>query len=191
MMPGCSVPPCSPWRGAGANDGSAGSQGGYYRGGVGDTLFTGHAVAALAAVKHIIEGGADEHVVIIAGDQLKCQQVNRHDLQFAAVLQRNDFTRAEGAGVNPVFTLAGVNDQRKHAEKLALLLRSYDFKCHVNLIPYNETDSGYVRSSPEQIRAFKNRLIGHALNATIRKERGTSIQAACDQLRRHHLGNTH
>ena len=86
--------------------------------------------------------------------------------------------------------LAGVNDQRKHAEKLATLLRSYDFKCHVNLIPYNETDSGYVRSSPEQIRAFKNRLIGHDLNATIRKERGTSIQAACGQLRHHHLGNT-
>jgi len=83
--------------------------------------------------------------------------------------------------------LSGVNDHMKQATNLARLLQPYDFKYHVNLIPYNETESGFKRSSPGQIHLFKECLEENGLNVTIRKERGRSIQAACGQLRRHHL----
>ena len=54
----------------------------------------------------------------------------------------------------------------------------------MNLIPLNPTDGfgGHAAPSPS-IQAFADRLRGHGVTATVRRNRGTDIDAACGQLR--------
>ena len=81
--------------------------------------------------------------------------------------------------------LKGVNDQKKHALELALLLRGIN--CYVNLIPYNETSHiEYAKSSKEQILTFYDTLKKEHINVTIRREFGSKVMAACGQLRSHY-----
>jgi 23S rRNA (adenine2503-C2)-methyltransferase len=75
--------------------------------------------------------------------------------------------------------LAGVNDQRDHAQALAKLLDPKLFK--VNLIPYNPTGN-YDGSSREIIARFKAVLDHARVPATVRLTRGRDIAAACGQL---------
>ena len=52
------------------------------------------------------------------------------------------------------------------------------------MIPYNSVDeSGYQRSDEKSINNFYNLLKKHKINATIRREFGKDIEAACGQLR--------
>jgi 23S rRNA (adenine2503-C2)-methyltransferase len=77
----------------------------------------------------------------------------------------------------------GVNDRPEHAMELAR--RLHGLQCHVNLIPANEFAGGlYKRSRPDAIRAFQDVLMREGINATVRRELGTDIDAACGQLRR-------
>jgi 23S rRNA (adenine2503-C2)-methyltransferase len=57
----------------------------------------------------------------------------------------------------------------------------------VNLIPLNPTP-GYpvIGSGPERVRAFCDALRAEGVNATVRQNRGTDIDAACGQLRAAH-----
>jgi 23S rRNA (adenine2503-C2)-methyltransferase len=75
--------------------------------------------------------------------------------------------------------LAGVNDARADARRLADVLDSKSFK--VNLIPYNPTGM-YDGSSREAIAAFKAELDRARIPATVRLTRGRDIAAACGQL---------
>jgi 23S rRNA (adenine2503-C2)-methyltransferase len=75
--------------------------------------------------------------------------------------------------------LAGVNDSRADARRLAELLDPRAFK--VNLIPYNPTGM-YDGSSRHAIAAFKTVLDAARLPATVRLTRGRDIAAACGQL---------
>lgn len=76
--------------------------------------------------------------------------------------------------------LKGVNDSMEHADELAKLIKPVF--AYVNLIPYNEVDeNGFYRS--KNIKQFMDRLMKKGVNATIRKEFGTDIDAACGQLR--------
>jgi 23S rRNA (adenine2503-C2)-methyltransferase len=78
--------------------------------------------------------------------------------------------------------IADVNDTDDQAEKLARFVRP--LRAHVNLIPLNPTPGYPVRgSSPERVRAFRRRLDALGVNATVRRTRGTDIDAACGQLR--------
>lgn len=78
--------------------------------------------------------------------------------------------------------IAGVNDTDRHARELADYARP--LRAHVNLIPLNPTPGYAVRgSAPEAVRAFADRLGSLGVNATIRRTRGTDIDAACGQLR--------
>lgn len=76
----------------------------------------------------------------------------------------------------------GVNDRDSDADELAELARQA--RAHVNLIPLNPTP-GYptVGTPPARVQAFADRLSSRGTNATVRKNRGTSIDAACGQLR--------
>ncbi|HEX9548271.1 MAG TPA: 23S rRNA (adenine(2503)-C(2))-methyltransferase RlmN [Acidimicrobiales bacterium] len=74
-----------------------------------------------------------------------------------------------------------VNDRPGDAAELARLARS--LRAHVNLIPLNPTPGFPTRgSSPAHIRAFQTWLAEAGVNATIRQNRGTDIDAACGQL---------
>lgn len=80
--------------------------------------------------------------------------------------------------------LKGVNDSLECADELASLIQSHHIFAYVNLIPYNPVaEKPYERSPEKQVRAFWNRLIERGINATVRKEFGTDIDAACGQLR--------
>jgi 23S rRNA (adenine2503-C2)-methyltransferase len=76
--------------------------------------------------------------------------------------------------------LAGVNDSRELARKLAAILDPRAFK--VNLIPYNPTGERYAGSERGAIEAFRSELASGGLRATVRLTRGRDIDAACGQL---------
>lgn len=76
----------------------------------------------------------------------------------------------------------GENDSVEQAEELAKLIKG--IKCHVNLIPVNYVpERNYVRTPRNKIFAFEKALKKHGINATIRREHGSDIDAACGQLR--------
>ena len=78
------------------------------------------------------------------------------------------------------------NDNLEDAEKLAKLLRG--MLCHVNLIPINKIENGkYSKSTNENIIKFRDYLNSKGIVATIRRELGSDIDAACGQLRRKNL----
>lgn len=75
----------------------------------------------------------------------------------------------------------GVNDRLPDADRLAELSRRA--RAHVNLIPLNPTPGWpTVGSPPARIQAFAARLAEHGIAVTVRRNRGTSIDAACGQL---------
>jgi 23S rRNA (adenine2503-C2)-methyltransferase len=77
----------------------------------------------------------------------------------------------------------GVNDRDDDARELAGLCRRLTPSAHVNLIPLNPTP-GYptTGSSPRRVDEFRDRLEIEGVNATVRRNRGTDIDAACGQL---------
>ena len=78
--------------------------------------------------------------------------------------------------------IEGVNDNKENAQELVELIK--DTKGYVNLIPYNETNIlPYKRSSGNRIHAFLGYLQQGGITATIRKEFGSDIDAACGQLK--------
>ncbi len=80
--------------------------------------------------------------------------------------------------------LAGLNDSLECADELADLIHKNHIFAYVNLIPYNPVkEKPFKRSSKEQIKAFADHLMKRGINATVRKEFGNDIDAACGQLR--------
>ncbi len=78
------------------------------------------------------------------------------------------------------------NDNLEDADKLVKLLRG--MIAHVNLIPINKIEDGkYTKSTNENIIRFRDYLNDHGIVATIRRELGSDISAACGQLRKQNL----
>ncbi len=78
------------------------------------------------------------------------------------------------------------NDNLEDAARLVKLLKGMN--CHVNLIPINKIENGtFVKSSNENIMKFRDYLNDHGIVATVRRELGSDIEAACGQLRRKNL----
>ena len=78
------------------------------------------------------------------------------------------------------------NDNIEDAKELVKLLKG--MLCHVNLIPINKIENGkFDKSSNENIIKFRDYLNDHGIVATIRRELGADIDAACGQLRRKNL----
>ena len=81
--------------------------------------------------------------------------------------------------------LKGKNDSPAHADELAKLIRGMN--AYVNLIPYNVVDEhGYKQVDRNGAMAFYNELMNRGIRATLRKEHGSDIDAACGQLRAKH-----
>ena len=77
----------------------------------------------------------------------------------------------------------GVNDRPTDAVELAALARRLRPAAHVNLIPLNPTPGWPTTGSPPaHVREFRDRLVQLGVNATVRRNRGTDIDAACGQL---------
>jgi 23S rRNA (adenine2503-C2)-methyltransferase len=78
--------------------------------------------------------------------------------------------------------IADVNDSLDQARRLARIARRLQAK--VNLIPYNAVHGlAWSRPSPEQQDRFLSILRDRGVAATLRREKGHDIDAACGQLR--------
>lgn len=98
------------------------------------------------------------------------------------------YYKQTGKRISFEYALIGkTNDSLDDARKLAKLLRG--LPCHVNLIPVNYVpERNYQRTPKDQILAFMNELKALDVNATVRREMGHDISAACGQLRAEHAG---
>lgn len=86
----------------------------------------------------------------------------------------------------------GNNDNLEDAEKLIKLIKNqlgnHTNLVHFNLIPINDIEGGkYTKSSIDNIIKFRDYLNNKGITATIRRELGSDINAACGQLRRQNL----
>ena len=80
----------------------------------------------------------------------------------------------------------GVNDTIKDACKLADLLEG--MLCHVNLIPINAVEGARYRRAPQNVMmGFRDALNNRGITATVRRELGSDVDAACGQLRRQYF----
>jgi 23S rRNA (adenine2503-C2)-methyltransferase len=95
-----------------------------------------------------------------------------------------DHLRAKGRRLSFEWALIdGTNDRERDARELAELCRGLPLPAHVNLIPLNPTPGYPTRGTPrEGVRRFRNQLDDLGVNATVRRNRGTDIDAACGQL---------
>jgi 23S rRNA (adenine2503-C2)-methyltransferase len=97
---------------------------------------------------------------------------------------------AERSGRRPTLEyalVAGVNDT--DAELDALIAFARGMLVHVNLIPVNAVaGAGLDRSVADRVRLFRDRLLRAGIEASVRVERGSDIDAACGQLRQRHEG---
>lgn len=103
---------------------------------------------------------------------------------IAAVMAAADrYAAATGRRVTYEYTLiAGVNDSDAQAAALAALLRGR--LANVNLIPVNAVpERGLLRPDDGRVRRFAAVLAAKKVNATVRREMGADIRAACGQLR--------
>lgn len=82
--------------------------------------------------------------------------------------------------------IEGENDSVEEAEKLAKILRG--MLCHVNLIPINPVrEKKYKASKSSNVQKFRDVLKKRGIEATIRRELGQDIDAACGQLRKSYI----
>ena len=95
-----------------------------------------------------------------------------------------EYTQKTGRRITFEYSLfKDVNDSISCADELASRLKG--MLCHVNLIAANEfPGSDFKRSPSANVAAFRKRLEDRGINATLRREMGTDIMAACGQLRR-------
>jgi 23S rRNA (adenine2503-C2)-methyltransferase len=78
--------------------------------------------------------------------------------------------------------IKGFNDSREDAENLSRLLKNK--LANVNLIPCNYVKEANIAPSEDlDIIKFKKILTDNGINATVRRELGSDINAACGQLR--------
>jgi 23S rRNA (adenine2503-C2)-methyltransferase len=96
----------------------------------------------------------------------------------------SDFLAVNGRRLSFEWALIdGVNDRPSDAAELAALCRRLRPAAHVNLIPLNPTPGWPTTGTPpDRVAAFRELLRTLGANATVRRNRGTDIDAACGQL---------
>ncbi len=100
------------------------------------------------------------------------------------VCAMKDYIKKTGRRISIEYALIqGKNDTKECAKELTRLFSKGLF--HINLIPVNNVrERNYKKTSQEATRAFCEALNSRGLNATVRRELGSDIDAACGQLRR-------
>jgi 23S rRNA (adenine2503-C2)-methyltransferase len=93
------------------------------------------------------------------------------------------FARKHGRMLTLEFILIeDINDSLDQAKRLAAIAR--ELHAHVNLIPYNKVEGlPWVRPSLTRQDRFVKELRALGVTATLRREKGHDIDAACGQLR--------
>ena len=99
----------------------------------------------------------------------------------------DEYFKKTGRRVSYEYALIkGENDSHFDANNIEKLFKNKN--CHINLIPVNKvTETGFQRGDKQAILKFCKQLTDMGINATIRRELGSDISAACGQLRRETL----
>lgn len=97
-----------------------------------------------------------------------------------------EYTEKTGRRITFEYTMvSGVNDSDDDAIRLSKLLKG--MLCHVNIIPLNKVNgTGFDTVSRKRAAEFARLLDGYHIPATVRRELGSDIDAACGQLRLKH-----
>ncbi|AEX85225.1 23S rRNA m2A2503 methyltransferase [Marinitoga piezophila KA3] len=98
-------------------------------------------------------------------------------LQAAKVYQQKTKNRV----TIEYIAIKGFNDTEEDAIKLAEILKG--LKVMVNIIPVNPNPAGFERPSKKFLTNFVKKLKENGIEATLRIEKGTDIDAACGQLK--------
>ena len=95
----------------------------------------------------------------------------------------DDYAQVTGRRVTYEYILlGGVNDTEEHARRLAKILSGQ--LANVNLIPFNPVvERTFSPPTNSAVKKFFHFLNSHGIGATIRKEMGADVNAACGQLR--------
>lgn len=95
----------------------------------------------------------------------------------------DDYAQSTGRRVTYEYILlGGVNDTAEHARQLAKILSGQ--LANVNLIPFNPVvERNFSPPTNAAVKKFFHFLNSHGIGATIRKEMGADVNAACGQLR--------
>ena len=117
------------------------------------------------------------------GDRSEIMPVNRSYPLADLITAAKEYTEKTHRRITFEYTLIkGVNDREEDGARLAKLLKG--MLCHVNLIPLNKVrETGLDSSGRDFAIRFKDRLESHGIPATVRRELGSDIDAACGQLR--------
>jgi len=115
--------------------------------------------------------------------------VNKKYPLSALVTAMKDYIKKTGRRISIEYALIqGKNDTKECALELTRLFSKGLF--HINLIPVNNVrERNYKKTSREATLAFCEILNSKGLNATVRRELGSDIDAACGQLRRKRENN--
>lgn len=113
----------------------------------------------------------------------RIMRINRvHPINEVIKAARDYFDATKRRVTFEYILLKGVNDEVEHANELSDLIRGIN--CYVNLIPYNPVNEfNYQKTDQRRADKFYQQLIKRGINATLRKEMGQDIDAACGQLR--------
>ena len=97
-----------------------------------------------------------------------------------SLIREYDFTGQRRVSFEYIM-FAGVNDDKRHADALARMLRGLE--CRVNLIRFHRIPDSPLAPSPMPvIEQFKERLNSAGVLTTLRASRGEDILAACGML---------
>lgn len=113
----------------------------------------------------------------------KLVPINKKYPVEAIIEALRNFVKTTGRKVTVEYILIkGLNDSIEDARLLGEIIRG--LHCNINLIPYNAVENcEFERPSGNRIRAFQEILEQIGFKVTLRAEKGTSIGAACGQLR--------
>lgn len=107
----------------------------------------------------------------------------KYPLQMLQTAMR-DYIKKTNRRISVEYALiSGKNDSTACAERLASMFSGGLY--HINLIPVNNVrERSFKKTEKQHVDAFLKRLTAGGLNATVRRELGSDIDAACGQLRK-------
>lgn len=153
-----------------------------------------HITVSTCGIKEGIERLADSGIPVNLSLSLHAptDEMRRKMMPAASKIQlseliaccRGYFERTRRRVTYEYALIKDLNDSEDTAEKLAALLKGAG--AHVNIIPVNSV-RGKSFSKSERVGAFKKTLENNGINATVRREMGADINAACGQLRNRNL----
>lgn len=143
-------------------------------------------IGKLDALRHLIEH-TQVHIAISVHSPFSAEREGLMPVERAYpltavidLLRHYDWAHQRRLSVEYIMW-RGVNDDLRHADALARLLRG--LSCRVNLIRFHAFEGVDLQSASERTMiAFRERLNERGITATIRASRGEDIMAACGML---------